>query len=294
MRKPRRVLSNILDSGRTVGKPNLIVLRQSCPLIRIGKSAEQEQGFTFMTAGDSFRSMKASTWEFRNRATVFGLIFGFTFPLYALDHQNSTVALANWLGAGLRMDTDLVARLLFAFAAFLLVVAALIRTWASSYLQASVVYASEVKSESLVADGPYRRVRNPLYFANVLMIIAMGALMSRLGFLVAVIAMVVFCYRLILREEAELQASHGQPYDAYCKAVPRLCPSLWPRVASAGRQARWRDGIKAESWYWGFAAALIAYAITLKLKLFFVILVVSLVLFWVSSIALQKKSHSQR
>ena len=192
------------------------------------------------------------------------------------------------------MDPDLVARLLFAVAALLLVLAAFIRTWASSYLQAGVVYAAEVKTASLVADGPYRQVRNPLYFANVLMIIAMGAMMSRLGFLVAVIAMLVFCYRLILREEAELQASQGQPYHAYCKAVPRLWPSLWPRVASAGRQARWMEGIKAESWYWGFAAALVAYAITLKLTLFFVILVVSLMLFWVSSMALHKKSQSER
>jgi len=39
-----------------------------------------------------------------------------------------------------------VARLLFAFAAILLVVAALIRTWASSYLHASVVYAADVTS----------------------------------------------------------------------------------------------------------------------------------------------------
>jgi protein-S-isoprenylcysteine O-methyltransferase Ste14 len=235
--------------------------------------------------------MKASNWEFSNRATVFGLIFGFTFPLYALDHQNSTVALANWLGTRLQVNPDLVARLLFAAAAFLLVIAALIRTWASSYLQASVVYASEVKSESLVADGPYRRVRNPLYFANVLMIIAMGAMMSRLGFLVAVVAMVVFCYRLILREESELQASQGPPYLAYCAAVPRFWPSLRPRVASAGRQARWAEGFKAESWYWGFAAALIAYAATLKLTLFFVILAASLILFWISSIILQKKSQ---
>ena len=72
--------------------------------------------------------MKATNWEFTNRALVFGLIFAFTFPLYSLDHQNSTAALANWLGARLRMDADVVARLLFAFAAFLLVVAALIRT----------------------------------------------------------------------------------------------------------------------------------------------------------------------
>jgi protein-S-isoprenylcysteine O-methyltransferase Ste14 len=277
-------------------KPALLQYRSLpfCSSISIRKPSEQEHYFTFITGADTFRFMKATSWEFTNRATVFGLIFGLTFPLYALDNQNSTVALANWLGATLHMDADLVARLLFAFAAALLVVAALIRTWASSYLHASVVYAADVKSESLVADGPYRRVRNPLYFANVLMIIAMGAMMSRLGFFVAVIAMLVFCYRLILREEAELRANQGQRYDAYCKAVPRLWPSVWPRAASAGRQARWTEGIKAECWYWGFAAALIAYAITLKFKLFFAILAASLVLFWVSSVVLQKESNSQR
>jgi hypothetical protein len=52
------------------------------------------------------------------------MIFGFTFPLYFFDHQNSTAVLANWLGARLQVDADLVARLLFAFAALLLIVAA--------------------------------------------------------------------------------------------------------------------------------------------------------------------------
>jgi len=179
--------------------------------------------------------MKATNWEFRNRALLFGLIFACSFPLYFLDHQNSTSALASWLGPRLQRDPGLVARLLFAFAAVLLIVAALFRTWASSYLRAGVVYATEVKTDSLVADGPYRLVRNPLYFANVLMVIAMGAMMSRSGFLVAVVAMLVFCYRLILREEAELQAHQGEQYKGYRKAVPRLCPALRPRIASAGR-----------------------------------------------------------
>jgi protein-S-isoprenylcysteine O-methyltransferase Ste14 len=239
------------------------------------------------------RCVKATNWEFANRAMVFGLIFGFTFPLYAFDHQNSTAALANWLAPKLQLNADALARLLFALAAFLLVVAAFIRTWASSYLQASVVYASEVKSASLVADGPYRYVRNPLYFANVLMIIAMGAMMSRLGFIVAVLAMLVFWYRLIFREEAELQASRGQQFAEYRQAVPRLWPLPWPRIASAGRQAKWSEGFKAESWYWGFAAALIAYATTLKLWVFFVILAASLILFWISSARRQKQSDSQ-
>jgi protein-S-isoprenylcysteine O-methyltransferase Ste14 len=214
------------------------------------------QVFTFASGGDILPPMKATSWEFSNRALLFGLIFAVSFPLYFLDPQNSTAALANWIGSKWQMDADLVARLLFAFAALLLVLAALIRTWASSYLHATVVYAAEVKSASLVADGPYRHVRNPLYFANVLMIIGMGAMMSRVGFFVALAAMLVFCYRLIFREEAELQANQGEQYEAYRKAVPRLWPALWPRIASAGRRATWAEGFKAESWYWGFAAVL--------------------------------------
>jgi hypothetical protein len=107
-------------------------------------------------------------------------------------------------------------------------------------------------------------------------------MMSRLGVFVAVAAMLVFCYRLILREEAELRATQGAPYEAYRKAVPRLWPAPWPRIASAGRRANWAAGFKAESWYWGFAAAVTAFAITANMALFFVILAASLALFWVS------------
>jgi len=261
---------------------------------QIAKSpAREKDGFTYTSDGDTFRFMKATNWEFTNRALLFGLIFAFSFPLYFFDHQNSTAALASWLGSTLQKDPDLVARLLFAFAAILLAVAALLRTWASSYLRAGVVYAAEVKTDSLIAGGPYRLVRNPLYFANILMVIGMGAMMSRTGFLVAAVAMLVFSYRLILREEAGLRASLGNQYEGYSKVVPRLWPSLWPRIASAGGQAKWTEGFRAELWYWGFAAALATFAITLKLTLFFAILAASLVLFWVSSVVFQKKSDKQ-
>ena len=234
--------------------------------------------------------MRATYWEFKNRAMVFGLIFGLSFSLYFLDPQNSATALANWLSAAQRMDANLVARLLFAFATGLLVVAALFRTWASSYLHSSVVYASEVKTASLVADGPYRRVRNPLYFGNVLLAIGMGAMMSRLGFFVAIAAMLVFCYRLILREESELQASQGQPYELYRKAVPRLWPALRPRTASAGRQATWSAGFKAEFWCWGSAISVAAFAITLNTTAFFAILGASVFLLWLSTRLIQRKT----
>ena len=220
------------------------------------------------------------------------MIFAYGFLLYSLDRQNSTAALANWLGLRLGMDSDLMARLLFAGAAFLLVVAAFIRTWASSYLQATVVYASEVKTASLVADGPYRRVRNPLYFANVWMAVALGSMMSRSGAVVAIVAMLAFCYRLILREESGLAATQGQQYESYRAAVSRLWPSLRPRIAASGRRARWAEGFKAESWCWGFAAAVLAFAITLHIKVFFGILATSVVSLWLSSVVPRKKSNS--
>jgi len=95
---------------------------------------------------------------------------------------------------------------------------------------------------------------------------------------------------LIFREEAELQTSQGESYERYRRAVPRLWPALRPRVISSGREPKWPDGFKAEAWYWGFAASLAAFAVTLRIKFFFVILAASLAVFWISSLALRKKT----
>ena len=78
------------------------------------------------------------------------------------------------------------------------------------------------RTEALVADGPYRHVRNPLYLANVLMAIALGTMMSRAGFVFAVVAMLVFSFRLILSEEVELSRSQGLLYANYRELSPRL------------------------------------------------------------------------
>jgi protein-S-isoprenylcysteine O-methyltransferase Ste14 len=220
---------------------------------------------------------------------MFGLIIALAFLFYFLDPQNATAALANLLAPRLGINADPLARILFAIAAVLLIAAALIRTWASAYLQSDVVYAAAIQTRSLVADGPYRHMRNPLYFANLLMAIGMGAMTSRIGFFVLLLGMLLFCYRLVLREEAELRAVQGESYEQYRKAVPRFWPALQPRVPAGHGQANWAAGFKAESWYWGFAAALVAFAITLKTNLFFVIVGLSLASFWL----LSSKKESQ-
>jgi protein-S-isoprenylcysteine O-methyltransferase Ste14 len=225
--------------------------------------------------------LAATTWEFEHRALAFGVLFSVAFMWSAVDPQNVTVALARGLSDRLQADGDRLARTLFALAAVVVSTAALCRTWASAYLKSDVVYASELKTASLVADGPYRHTRNPLYLGNMLLAVGMGAMASRIGFVVLVGGMVVFSYRLIGREEAELLRSQGESYAAYLARVPRLMPALRPRVPAAGRRPDWAAGFWAESWYWGFAAAIAAFAITLSLKLFFGVLCASLVLFWI-------------
>ena len=234
--------------------------------------------------------MQATTWEFKYRALMFGLVIWCGFLLYFVDQQNVVAAFANWMEHRFAVASDPAARLLFVAAAVVVGVAALVRTWASAYLQAQVVYAPTIKTAALVGDGPYRHVRNPLYFANVLLIIGMGAMMSPVGFVAGLILMLIFCYRLIFREESELKAAQTGHYTEYFNAVPRLWPSLRPRVAASGRLANWKDGFKAESWYWGFALALTAYAMTLQLKWFFIVTAVSLGLFWALSAVVERQS----
>lgn len=233
--------------------------------------------------------MKATNWEFKYRPLVFGLIIGFAFQFYAVDHQNAAAALANLIAPKFGLDPDLFARILFVLAAIPLIAAAFLRTWASAYLRSEVVYAANIQTKSLVADGPYRHVRNPLYFGNFLMAIGLGAMTSRVGFFVLTLGMLWFCYRLILREEAELGTVQGESYDRYRKAVPRFWPALGARVPAGPGRANWAQGFKAESWFWGFPAAVLGFAATLKTAVFFAIVGLSLACFWL----LSSKEESQ-
>jgi protein-S-isoprenylcysteine O-methyltransferase Ste14 len=233
--------------------------------------------------------MRASQWEFKNRATLFGFIFAFAFSLYLVDPRNTAVVLSEWLSARSGWVPRLLVHLIFAFAALLVMAAAAIRTWASACLHAAVVYGAQVKTESLVADGPYRFVRNPLYLANVLFAVGIGSMMSRSGCIAVVVLTCLFCYRLVLLEETALREKQGMVFEHYRRSAHRFWPSLAPHLAAAGGQANWAAGFKAEMWYWGFAAALTVFAAALNATLCFVMFAASIVAIWSSSGLLQRK-----
>jgi len=55
----------------------------------------------------------------------------------------------------------------------------------------------------------------------------------------------------------------------------RLCGG---RPGPSGRRPNWAAGCKAEFWYWGFAAGMVVFALTLNFKLFFAITAASILL----------------
>lgn len=236
--------------------------------------------------------MKATDFEFRNRFWIFGLIFGLGFWLYAVDHINVVQYLVNVTVGANSPHADLLARCGLGFAALLMLLTALLRTWATSYLRSDVMQDHDLRAEKVVASGPYRRVRNPLYLGNILMAVGMGLLASRLGFAVIVVGNTVFCLRLIGLEESNLQREQGESYREFCRRVPRLWPSLQPRLPDSGLKPHWGQAFLGELFIWGFFAAVAAFAATLNNRVLWTSMAVSLVLYIASSyfISWRKKS----
>ena len=111
-----------------------------------------------------------------------------------------------------------------AVATLALLLAALVRTWATSYLGSDVVYDKDLHSERVVADGPYRYVRNPLYLGTWLLTAAISILMPPGGALFALVTVTLLIVAWVMAEERKLTIERGDAYTAYLKKVPRFFP----------------------------------------------------------------------
>jgi protein-S-isoprenylcysteine O-methyltransferase Ste14 len=237
-------------------------------------------------------SFQATGFEFRNRFWFIAGIYSVTFLSYSLDKTNAAVAVTqqilNWGRhvSAVNMDSpgfDNALRVLFIGGTIFLVLAALIRSWATAYLKSGVVHDAAIHSEVLVADGPYRHVRNPLYLGNILQAFGIGLMGSRLGYVVLTLANTIFMIRLILYEEAGLLQSQGESYRRYLGAVPRLLPSLRARVPGSGARANWRDGVSGEIFFWIFAMGMAVFAVTLHSNHFVIALSIGFAIYFLQN-----------
>jgi protein-S-isoprenylcysteine O-methyltransferase Ste14 len=203
--------------------------------------------------------MKATPLEFRFRFYILAGIFflGFAAPWDYWLHADSIRTwqlLASWPARSgwLSFSTATIIVLLIGIACAL--IGALLRTWATTYLSPSVVQGHDMHGESVIAAGPYRFVRNPLYLGNLIHSLALALLMPPTGAVFCILAISIFQLRLIAAEESFLTAKLGDPYLAYCAKVPRLVPALTPRIPASPIQPRWLLAILGEIYMWGVVA----------------------------------------
>jgi hypothetical protein len=108
------------------------------------------------------------------------------------------------------------------------------------------VHHGGMQGSKLVAAGPYRYVRNPLYLGGWFAFLAVALIMPPSGALLALILITVHFLRLILGEEAFLSAKLGEPYREYLAKVPRLAPSLRPCLPAVDSKPQWLVAVLSE------------------------------------------------
>jgi len=200
--------------------------------------------------------MKASALEFRFRFLILAAIYclGFAAPWnywLHLDSIRTWQLLAAWPARSdwISFSTATIVVLLIGIVCALM--GALLRTWGTAYLSPSIVQDGAMHGEGVIAAGPYRYLRNPLYLGNFIHTFALALLMPPSGAVFCILAISIFQLRLIAAEESFLSAKLGEPYTAYCAKVPRLVPAITPRIPASTLQPTWPTAFLGEIYMWG-------------------------------------------
>jgi protein-S-isoprenylcysteine O-methyltransferase Ste14 len=216
--------------------------------------------------------MQATAFEYRHRFMIHGLIYTVCFaapwsplmpgifhgPVWGFVQNRSLwFSLTNsatkplFTHFAIYWNAILIVMILFAAAG------AALRTWGASYLGATTVQRPGMVGDRVIAEGPFRFVRNPLYLGTVLHTIAIALLMRPEAAILCVVLITLIQFRLIFREEPYLLERMGSAYAAYTAAVPRFVPSLKTHVASSGDvRPNWKQGVLSELYVIGVALTL--------------------------------------
>jgi protein-S-isoprenylcysteine O-methyltransferase Ste14 len=209
--------------------------------------------------------MKIADFLFRFRRWALLVIFALAFwaPWERLGdaHPGSTwLWLAGTLAATGFLSIATSTIVVVTVATLALLLAALMRTWAAAYLGSDVVQDKDLHSGRVVADGPYRFVRNPLYLGMWLLTAALSILMPPGGAVFALVAVVLLSVALVRAEERKLSAEGGDAYAAYWRQVPRFFPAISPRIPAGTVQPHWLQGFLGEIHLWGMTITYVIFA----------------------------------
>jgi protein-S-isoprenylcysteine O-methyltransferase Ste14 len=197
--------------------------------------------------------MRASQLEFRSRLAIIAVIVsvGFWSPWIEGWGIGRRTSLLEWSGLELSrlgvFSFTVATPVVILCASAIAALGALFRLSGTAWLGASVVNNLEMKAGCVMAGGPFRYVRNPLYLGTGFMIAAMSFVMPVTGAVFTLVLIAVFQLRLILGEEAFLSAQLGEPYQRYLRSVPRLFPRLRTNLPAVPEHPQWGRALLAEA-----------------------------------------------
>lgn len=208
--------------------------------------------------------MKALPLEYRLRYLVHGVIYALglfapweRWPLFAMGSSTWWLFLASLPARAQWLSFTASSQILLILGCAAATLGAALRVWGASFLGAAIVHSGGMHSTRLVADGPFRFTRNPLYLGGLLNAMALCLLMPPTGAIISLAFITLVQIRLIGAEESFLLNRLGEPYRLYCAAVPRLMPSLRPHVPPTGTRPNYLNGLLSELFVVGCAISFI-------------------------------------
>ncbi len=140
------------------------------------------------------------------------------------------------------------------------ILGAFFRLWATAYIGAGVMNDKSLRADHIVASGPYRYLRNPLYLGNLLTCVAVSILMPLSGAIVFLTGCVLLTAALVAAEGPHLAQQLGAAYDTYRRQIPSFIPAIRAHVRPAPVKPRWGQALAAESFHVGYALCLLVFA----------------------------------
>lgn len=137
---------------------------------------------------------------------------------------------------------------------------AALRVWGTTFLGSAVMRGAALHGDRIVAAGPYRYMRNPLYLGSWLLALAVSILMPPSGALFFLLSTSAFLLFLISAEEGFLSATGGDTYQHYLRAVPRLLPRFTSGATPSPARPLWADALLAELFPISFTVCFAAFA----------------------------------
>jgi S-adenosylmethionine-diacylglycerol 3-amino-3-carboxypropyl transferase len=143
-----------------------------------------------------------------------------SFLVFKSQPTNIEIA-GSWFG----LSGKLSFRYGYYFIAFLVLIASLIRMWAGSILSSLTVMAFKIQNSKFLISGPYKFVRNPIYFADLIAFTALSFCLRPIGLLIPFLIYLHY-YQLIKYEEEKLKTEFGGTYEEYIRYTPAIFPSV--------------------------------------------------------------------